>query len=164
MQSHRIHSQGAITQYNHNRQLLFLAPHPHRFNSSCTAAASSWASPASPPLSVTDATGCHVTPVGHYHTPHVAHIAYNNRLANADHKGLIADVLRIVLYFMVVIGSCILTWIFIVDALDRFHDAITMSSRCNHMHALNRSRAMMKSTQRARSGRRQILRSPMGGC
>ena len=77
----------------------------------------------------TGATGSAASPQsGTTPTPHVAHIPHN-RLAQADQKGLIADILRIVMYLLIVVGSCILTWLFIVDALDRFH--VIMSSPCN---------------------------------
>ena len=49
-------------------------------------------------------------------------VAVNHRrhtIAKADNKGVLADIFRIFLYLVVVIGSCILAWLLIASCLDR---------------------------------------------
>ena len=40
-------------------------------------------------------------------------------IAQADTKGILAELFRIFLYLVIVIGSCILTWLFISSVLGR---------------------------------------------
>ena len=60
-------------------------------------------------------------------------VAVNHRrhtIAKADNKGVLADIIRIFLYLVIMIGSCILAWLLIVSCLDRRSLMIIASAHC----------------------------------